>query len=87
MAQLRRGLIEAARFAGVALLWAVIDFFRADVAKDRRGALYRGAAGHLRAWLHMRGHANDALATMRPLIFDGLLLALAAVLLGFRPRL
>ena len=78
-------------FAGAALLWAVIDFFRADVAKDRAGALYllvlltTFVLGFINALIH----AKDAWATMPAgLILSVLvfLLALASVWLGFSAK-
>lgn len=75
-------------FAGAALLWAAIDFFRADVRRDRRSALYlfvlitTVVVGFITALIH----GKDAWATMPAgLILSVLtfLLALAAVWLGF----
>ncbi len=75
-------------FAGAALLWAVIDFFRADRQRDRSSALYLFALittfvfGFIAALLH----AKDAWATMPGALimsFFTFLLALAAVWLGF----
>lgn len=75
-------------FAGLALAWAVIDFFRSDVARDRLSALYLLAlittfvVGFITALIH----AKDAWATMPAgLILSVItfLLALAVVWLGF----
>jgi uncharacterized membrane protein len=75
-------------FAGAALLWAVIDFFRADVARGRLDALYllvlltTFVLGFIDALIH----AKDAWAVMpEGLVLSILvfLLALASVWLGF----
>lgn len=74
-------------FAGAALLWAVIDFFRTDGARHRAGVIYllvllaTFVVGFIAALIH----AKDAWATMpAALILSALvfLLALAAVWLG-----
>ena len=74
--------------AGLALAWAVIDFFRADVARDRRSALYvvvlltTFVIGFITALIH----GKDAWATMPAGLILSLitfLLALASVWLGF----
>jgi uncharacterized membrane protein len=75
-------------FAGVALAWAVIDFFRSDVARDRRSALYllllitTAVVGFVTALIH----AKDAWATMPAgliLSFLTFVLALATIWVGF----
>jgi len=75
-------------FAGAALLWAAIDFFRADVSKDRHGALYivvlltTFALGFINALVH----AKDAWATMPAGLVLSVLVfiaALAAAWLGY----
>ena len=74
--------------AGAALVWAIIDFFRSDVDRDRRSALYlllllvTFALGFINALVH----GKDAWATMPAgLILSVLvfLLALGAVWTGF----
>lgn len=74
--------------AGMALVWAVIDFFRTDVGRDRHSALYLLAliatvvVGFITALIH----SKDAWATMPAGLILSLitfLLALAAVWLGF----
>ena len=68
-------------FAGLALAWAVIDFFRADVVRDRRSALYLTllittfVVGLLTALIH----AKDAYATMPA----GLVMSLLTLILAF----
>ena len=75
-------------FAGLALAWAVIDFFRKDVARDSQSALYLMAllttfvVGFITALIH----ARDAWATMPGGLIMSLitfLLTLASVWLGF----
>jgi uncharacterized membrane protein len=75
-------------FAGFALLWAAIDFFRADVRRDRSSALYllvlltTFVVGFITALIH----SKDAYATMPGGLIMSLitfLLAVAAVWLGF----
>jgi uncharacterized membrane protein len=75
-------------FAGAALLWAVIDFFRVDVVRGRLDALYllvlltTFVVGFINALIH----AKDAWAVMpEGLVLSILvfLLALASVWLGF----
>ena len=75
-------------FAGAALLWAVIDFFRADVRRDRRGALYILVllTAFVLGFIAALVHAKDGWATMpEGLILSVLtfLLALVATWLGF----
>lgn len=81
-------IVAALLFAGLALLWAAIDFLRADVRRDRRGALYllvllaTFGLGLVNALVH----GKDGWATMPTgLILSVLvsLLALASVWLGF----
>ncbi|UUR06831.1 DUF2231 domain-containing protein [Sphingomonas glaciei] len=75
-------------FAGAALLWAAIDFLRADVRRDARSALYllvlitTLVVGFITALVH----GKDAWAAMPAgltLSVITFLLALAAVWLGF----
>jgi uncharacterized membrane protein len=75
-------------FAGAALLWAVVDFFRSDRHRDRTSALYLLAltttfiVGFITALFHTR----DAWAAMPGAVIGSLitfLLALASVWLGF----
>ena len=78
-------------FAGMALVWAIIDFFRADVGRDRHSALYLLAliATFVLSFVNALVHAKDAWATMpAALILSVLvfLLALAATWLGFAGR-
>lgn len=75
-------------FAGAALAWTVIDFFRADVGRGRRNALYLVAllTTFVLGFINALVHAKDAWAVM-PLglvlsVFV-FLLALATVWLGF----
>lgn len=75
-------------FAGAALLWAAIDFFRADVRRDSRSALYLLVliATVVLGFIAALVHAKDAWATMPAgLILSAIVfvLALAAVWLGF----
>lgn len=75
-------------FAGAALLWAVIDFFRADRSRDRSSALYLLVliATVVLGFINTLIHSRDAWATMPTgLILSILvfLLALAAVWLGY----
>ena len=75
-------------FAGAALLWAAIDFFRADVARDRAGALSLLVllTTVVLAFINTLVHAKDAAASMPAgLILSVviLILALFATWLGF----
>ncbi len=75
-------------FLGAALLWAVIDFFRADVARDRAGALSLLVllTTFVLAFINALVHAKDGWATMPAgLILSVLVfvLALVATWLGF----
>ena len=75
-------------FAGAALLWAAIDFFRADVARDRAGALSILVllTTFVLAFINALVHAKDGWATMPAgLILSVLVfvLALFATWLGF----
>lgn len=75
-------------FAGLALLWAVIDFFRADRQRDRHSALYLLAliTTFVVGFLAALFHAKDAWATMPGALILSLItfvLALASVWLGF----
>lgn len=81
-------LAGALVFAGVALLWGVVDFFRSDVGRDRVGALYLLIllTAFILGFINALVHAKDAAATMPAgLILSVLvlLLAFAAVWLGF----
>jgi uncharacterized membrane protein len=53
-------------FAGFALLWAVIDHFRARATRDRRSGLYVGAllASVVLGFINALVHAKDAWAAM-----------------------
>lgn len=78
-------------FAGAALLWAVVDYFRADVGRDRSGALYLLVLlmTFILGFINALVHAKDAWAAMPGgLILSVLvfLLALGAVWLGFSSR-
>ena len=75
-------------FAALALLWAIIDFLRADVVRDRRSTLYllvllgTVVLGFFTALVH----GKDAWATMPEGLILSLLvalLAIASVWLGF----
>jgi uncharacterized membrane protein len=75
-------------FAGFALLWAAIDFFRADVARSPRRALYLLvlAALFVLGLINALVHGKDAWAAMPLwLILSVLVFALAAAAnwLGF----
>lgn len=75
-------------FLGAALLWAVIDFLRADVARDRRSALYLLVlfASFTLGFITALVHAKDAWATMPAGLILSLIvfvLTLASVWLGF----
>lgn len=75
-------------FAGLALVWAIIDFFRADVGRDRRSARFLLAliATFVVGFVTALIHSKDAWATMPAGLVLSLitfLLALAAVWLGF----
>ncbi len=81
-------IVGALLFAGAALLWAAIDFFRADVGKDRAGALFILVllTTFVLGFLNALVHAKDGWATMPAgLILSVLLfiLALFATWLGF----
>ena len=75
-------------FAGLAVAWAIIDFFRADVARDRASALYllvliaTFVVGFITALIHSKdGYAAMPAGLVMSLIT--FLLAVAAVWLGF----
>lgn len=75
-------------FLGAALLWAVVDFLRADVSRDRRSALYLLVllATFILGFITALVHAKDAWATMPAGLVLSLIvfvLALASVWLGF----
>ena len=75
-------------FLGAALLWAVVDFLRADVSRDRRSALYLLVllATFVLGFITALIHAKDAWATMPAGLVLSLIvfvLALASVWLGF----
>ena len=74
--------------ASFALLWAVIDFFRSDVDRDRRSALYLLVllTTFILGFINALVHGKDAWATMPAgLILSILvfLVAAASVWLGF----
>ncbi len=80
--------VGALVFAGAALLWAVIDFFRADIARSGRDALYLMAllTTFVLGFINALVHAKDAWAVMpEGLVLSILvfLLALASVWIGF----
>jgi uncharacterized membrane protein len=66
--------------AGFALLWAVINFFRSDVGRDRRSALYLLVllTTFILGFINALVHGKDAWATMP----EGLILSLLTVLLA-----
>lgn len=75
-------------FAGLALAWAAIDFFRSDVKREPRGALYLLVllTTFILGFINALVHGKDAWATMpEGLVLSVLvfLLAVAAVWLGF----
>lgn len=75
-------------FTGFALLWAVIDFFRADVGRDRSSILYvvMLLATFVIGFITALIHSKDAYATMPAGLMMSLitfLLCAAAVWLGF----
>ncbi len=81
-------IVGALIFAGAALLWAAIDFFRADVSRDRAGALSLLVllTTFVLALINALVHAKDGWATMPAgLILSVLVfvLALFATWLGF----
>lgn len=81
----------ALMFVGAALLWAAINFFRADIAKDRAGALYILVllATFTVGFINALVHAKDGWATMPEgfiLSLVTLILALVAIWLGFSTR-
>ncbi|UUR08907.1 DUF2231 domain-containing protein [Sphingomonas glaciei] len=75
-------------FAGAALLWAVVDFFRGDRRRDRSAALYLLVliATFVIGFIAALIHAKDAWATMPAGLVLSLItfvLALTSVWLGF----
>lgn len=75
-------------FTGAALLWAVVDFFRGDVSRDSRSALFLMVllATFVIGFITALIHSKDAWATMPAGLILSLitfLLALATVWLGF----
>lgn len=75
-------------FAGLALLWAAIDFFRADLSRDRNSVLYvlMLLATFIVGFITALIHSKDAYATMPAGLMMSLitlLLCAAAVWLGF----
>ena len=75
-------------FTGAALLWAVVDFFRADRRRDRSAALYLVVliATFIIGFITALIHAKDAWASMPAGLILSLItfvLALASVWLGF----
>lgn len=74
--------------AGAALAWAVIDFFRKDVDRDRRSALYVLVllTAFILGFINALVHAKDASATMPAGLILSVLVAgltIVAVWLGF----
>lgn len=74
--------------AGFALLWAVIDFFRSDVGRDRRSALYLLVllTTFILGLINALVHGKDAWATMPAGLILSVfvfLLAAVSVWLGF----
>lgn len=67
-------------FAGFALLWAVIDFFRSDMRRDRLRALYLLVllTTFILGFINALVHGKDAWATMP----EGLILSLLVFLLA-----
>ncbi len=81
-------IVGALIFAGAALLWAAIDFFRADVARDRARALpiLVLLTTFVFAFINALVHAKDGWATMPAgLILSVLVFVLALITtwLGF----
>lgn len=75
-------------FAVAALLWAVVDFFRADRTRDRSSALYLLVliSTVILGFINALVHSKDAWATMPTGLILSMLvfiLALASVWLGF----
>lgn len=75
-------------FAGFALLWAAVDFFRADLSRDRNSVLYvlMLLATFIIGFITALIHSKDAYATMPAGLMMSLitlLLCAAAVWLGF----
>ncbi len=75
-------------FAGAALLWAVIDFFRADVGRDRSATLsiFALLTTFVLGFINTLVHAKDGWATMPAGLILSVLtffLALFATWLGF----
>ncbi|WP_338503733.1 DUF2231 domain-containing protein [Sphingomonas kaistensis] len=75
-------------FAGLALAWAIIDFFRSDVGRDRNSILYvlmllaTFVIGFITALIHSKdGYATMPAGLMMSLIT--FLLVAASVWLGF----
>jgi uncharacterized membrane protein len=73
-------IVGALPFAGLALLWAMIDFLRADVPSNRQVLIYLVvlAAAFLLGLLNALVHAKDAWATMP----DGLILSVLVFILA-----
>ncbi len=81
-------ILGALIFTGAALLWAAIDFLRADVARDRAGALSLLVllATFVLAFINALVHAKDGWAMMPAGFILSILvfiLALVATWLGF----
>jgi len=68
-------------FLGAALLWAVVDFLRADVARDRPSLFYLLVllATFILGFIAALVHSKDAWATMP----GGLILSLIVLVLAF----
>lgn len=73
--------VGALIFAALALVWALVDFFRADRRRDRSSALYLLVlmATFVVGLIGAMVHAKDAWATMPA----GLILSLLAFVLAF----
>ena len=66
--------------AGLALLWAVVDFFRSDVDRDRHAALYLLVllTTFILGFINALVHGKDAWATMP----EGLILSVLVFMLA-----
>jgi len=81
-------VVGALILAGLALAWALIDFLRADVERDRKSALYLLflAAAFILGFINALVHAKDAWATMPAGLILSILVFLfiaAATFIGF----
>jgi len=84
-------VVGAMVFVGCALVWALVDFFRADMRRDAGRALYLLVliATFILGFINALIHGKDVAATMPAgliLSVIVLLLDLAAVWLGFSSR-